>query len=491
VADRAALVIAVETFFEAGPAVPYAASDCAEVYRLLPSAGYNPQKCVLLAGTRTTKAVIEWQLKRLPKLIDPADSLLVLVVTRGFCHKKRGYLLCADTIGTEPGETALPVSETALPVSDLLANLHKTGCREITVLLDVDAHTAAGEKTPRGLDADELRSLFASSPVCVGLLSCEPGSRSYESVTLRRGIWRHHLIEALSGKARSALSRDGTLTATALHDYLSEAVPRTLRRTYDPPCEQSPLLLGEPGREFVIADLSARPGAGQELLDPGRLRRVVFRGETTGRVKELAGFRKTHSLPERANDWARRYVNRIAAADIRADLDRTVEKIREAFGYRRKDLEVSAERHGLGYIRTPDFEYSVAVTLREDEPAEVIWRREVGRLSGLDIVHSDGFHAVFGHNFDQLVFEFSTSLDVSDFIDQIEDDPPEGVKLLISGASEQAKLVLAGFDGHIHVTAQGVTIYGPPGQPASLLGQFLAFLRKFSGSDRAKVFPAL
>jgi hypothetical protein len=45
VADRAALLIAVETFFEIGPIVPYAAGDCAELLRALPAAGYNPAKC--------------------------------------------------------------------------------------------------------------------------------------------------------------------------------------------------------------------------------------------------------------------------------------------------------------------------------------------------------------------------------------------------------------------------------------------------------------
>ena len=43
-ADRAALVIAVETFFEAGPIVPYAAADCAELMRALPAVGYAPER---------------------------------------------------------------------------------------------------------------------------------------------------------------------------------------------------------------------------------------------------------------------------------------------------------------------------------------------------------------------------------------------------------------------------------------------------------------
>ena len=107
-------------------------------------------------------------------------------------------------------------------------------------------------------------------------------------------------------------------------------------------------------------------------------------------MKDLAGYRKSHTLPDRANDWARKYVNRIAAADIKADLDNMFDMVREQFGYKRKDLDVSAERDGLGFIRTPDFEYTVSLEVNPDEPTEVIWRREIGRLSGPEFVRSEG-----------------------------------------------------------------------------------------------------
>jgi hypothetical protein len=197
VADRAALLIAVETFFEAGPPVPYAANDCAELLRALPAAGYNPKKCLLVAGTRTTKAGIESHLKRLPKLIDKADSLLVLVVTRGFSFRGRGYLACADTITPDPAETSLAFA-------DLMAAIHKTKCKEVAVLLDVDPLSLTGDLLSLGLNEDELRKSFDDSPACVGLASCAAGERSFESAQLRRGIWRHHLIEAFTGKTRSA-----------------------------------------------------------------------------------------------------------------------------------------------------------------------------------------------------------------------------------------------------------------------------------------------
>jgi hypothetical protein len=487
VADRAALLIAVETFFEAGAVVPYAAGDCAELLRALPAAGYNPKKCFLVAGTRTTKAAIESHLKRLPKLIDKADSLLVLFVTRGFTHKDRGYLACADTIAPD-------LTETSISVADFSAAIQKTKCKEVTVLLDADPLTPPADAAPAGvtpgLSETELNVWFSNSPMCAGLSACAESERSFESAQLKHGIWRLHLIEAFTGKTRSGVKKDGTLSAAALHAFLADTIPRTLRRAYETAQEQSPTLFAGANTENVVADLGKLLGPGSDLLDPARMKRVVFRAESPGRVKDLAGYRKTHTLPERANDWARKYVNRVAGPDIKADLDNTFDMVRETFGYKRKDLDVSAERDGLGFIRTPDFEYTVTVSVNPDEPEDVIWRREIGRLSGAEFVRSEGFQNVFGTMFNKLVFEFATPVDVADFVDRIEDSPPEGVKVSVASDSGAAVIALTGFGGRVSVTREAVTIEGQTGNPASLLEQFLVFLRKFGGLGEPKSLTA-
>lgn len=478
--DRAALLIAVETFFEAGSPVPYATADAAELLRALPAVGYSQERCALLAGHRTTKAVIEATLKRLPKSLGDAESLLVLVVSRAFTLKNRGYIACADTITTDP-------TETALPIADLVAALHKTKCEEVTLLLDLDPLTIAGNLSVQpSFDAKELGSLLDDSPKCSALVSCSEGERSFESGQLRHGIWRHHILEAFTGKTRSGVNKKGTLSAAALHEFLSDAVPRTLRRNYETTEEQNPQLFGEANAGAVVAELGKLLGSGGELLDPTRMKRVVFRAEMSGRIKDLSGFRKTHTLPERANDWARKYVNRIATADIKADLDNTFEMVREQFGYKRKDLDVSAERDGMGFIRTPDFEYTVSLSVNPDEPSDVIWRREVGRLSGPEFVRSENFQHVFGTMFDRLVFEFAVPVDVAELVDRIEDSPPEGVKVSVASDSGAAVIALAGFAGKISVSRDALTIEGRAGNPGSLLEQFLVFLRKFSGIGEPK-----
>ena len=481
--DRAALLIAVETFFEVGPVVSFAAADCAELHRALPAVGYNAAKCILVAGTRTTKAGIESHLRRLPKLIDKADSLLVIVVSRAFTTKNHGYIACADTFAPD-------LTETSLAIADLFAALQKTKCKEITLLLDLDPLALVGNKTVTpNYDGDELAGLLDGSANCTALAASADDERSFESGTLRHGIWRHHLIEMFTGKSRSGVGKDGTLTAAALHAFLADAVPRTLRRTYDKPEDQTPQLFGTENAEMIVAELGTLLGPGGELLDPNRMKRVVFRAESPSKIKDLSGYRKTHGLPERANEWARKYVNRTAAADIKTDLDNTFDMVREQFGYKRKDLDVSAERDGIGFIRTPDFEYTVSLSLNEDDTSEVIWRREIGRISGPEFVRSPGFQAVFGTMFDRLVFEFTLPVDVADFVDRIEESPPEGVKIGVASDANEAEIVLAGFAGKVLVTPDAVTILGLRGNSGNLLEQFLAFLRKFSGLGEAKALP--
>ncbi len=482
--NRAALLIAVETFFEAGPVVQYAAADCAELLRALPAAGYALERCTLLAAHRTTKAVIEATLKRLPKTVGDAESLLVLVVSRGFNVKGRGYIACADTIAPDP-------TETALSITDLFAALNKVKAKEITVLIDTDPLTLAESKLVHpGLDDAELAELLDKSPKCVGLLACAEGERSFESAQLRHGIWRHHLIEAFTGKTRSGVGKDGTLTAAALHEFLTDAVPRTLRRTYETPQEQTPEMHGAANAGVVVAELGKLLGSGGDLLDPTRMKRVVFRAESRSDVKNLSGYRKGQPIPDRANEWARKYVNRVAAGDIKTDLDNTFDMVRETFGYKRKDLDVSAERDGLGFIRTPDFEYTVSLSVNEDDPSEVVWRREVSRLSGPEFVRSEGFRDVFGTTFDRLVFEFAVPVDVADFVDRIEDAPPEGVKVSVASDSGAAVVGLAGFAGKVSVTRDAVTIEGQAGNPSSLMEQFLVFLRKFGGLGEPKALTS-
>ena len=220
------------------------------------------------------------------------------------------------------------------------------------------------------------------------------------------------------------------------------------------------------------------------------MKRVVFRSETLGEGEGSGGLpQDAHAARagERLGSEVRQPHRR---ADIKADLDNTFDMVREQFGYKRKDLDVSAERDGIGFIRTPDFEYTVSVSVNPDEPTDVIWRREIGRLTRAGVRALGGVPRRLRHDVRPAGVRVRVPVDVADFVDRIEDAPPEGVKVGVASDANEAEIALAGFAGQVTVTPDAVTIHGRAGNPASLLEQFLAFLRKFAGLGEPKALTS-
>src|SRR5262249_26232381 len=165
---------------------------------------------------------------------------------------------------------------------------------------------------------------------------------------------------------------------------------RGVPRPWGPPSGGPPplspvLLTGEP--DLLVADLGAVLPAGGPTADP-RLQplcRGTLRSESTAKVKSLAGYRKFHRLPDRVNAGSRKFVADLAAEDVKADVDHTYATVRETMGYKRRDVEGSADRN-TGFVRGPDFEYHVSVDLADDDPTTVVWRREIAGITNPQIV---------------------------------------------------------------------------------------------------------
>src|SRR5947209_5591533 len=154
--------------------------------------------------------------------------------------------------------------------------------------------------------------------------------------------------------------------------------------------------------------------------------RVVLWSETRVRVKDLPGFRKTHTVPDRLNAATARFLATVAADDMKADRDAVYAAVRQHFGLKRRQVAAGAAEGGVS-VRTPDFEYTCEVTLAADDPARAVWRRQVVPLRGLDVLRQPEFHAAFGPLLTTLSFEYADPLDVEGLVDAIEDDAPPGV----------------------------------------------------------------
>ena len=454
--ERWAVIVAVSPHLHARlDASPFAEADALALSEALAKAGYAGERQIVLTGHFATKTAIESRLRKLKKLVKKGDTLLAW----------RGGEDCWDTLPDDR-------EATSLPHADWVQALLGTKATQ-TAFFFADALT------------DELRELFAKRPDCAAFFSRTDGDE--ERSANKRTLWGTLVAEAFAGQARKAADDAGRITPGTLQRYIEDELPRRLRKHFESGASQTPVLLGGGDALADLADAFA--GGDASLLDPTRLRRVVFRGESFTRIKELANYRKSYSLPEQAGPSARKFFARIAAPDLRADLDRMFDAARETLGTKRKDIEIRAGDDGYGSLRLPEFEYTVFVDLVESDPTRLVWRREAGQFADPAFIGSEAFCALFGSTFDSLAFEFAKPVDVPAFVDRLEDDPPPGVKVKAESDGSGCDLTLTGFAGVITVRRNAVTVRGRTPTAAGLLDLFLQFVRKFGNLGELPALP--
>lgn len=443
--DRWVFAVGVEKPLHAALGI-YAFAD-ADALAL--AVGVSLSRQVILTGQHATLAAVRARLKRFKKAVKKGDTVLAAWLG----PVADGRLVCWDTLPDDPAETALPAAE-------FVESLTASKAGRVVFLFGAGV---------------ELRGVIAAPHAA--LLAARPEEPIPVAAAAKAGLWPQLIAEALAGKHRAA-TVEGVLTAGSLQAFIEDELPRRLRRHLTPGVTQTPLLLGDAAAEIVNLSGTLSEDAGA-VLDPARLRRVVFRGETTTRVKDLTDFRKGFQVPDYAGPGSKKFIRRIAEADVKADLEAVFAACREQFGYRRKDLELQTGSDGIGTLRTPDFEYNLMVDLDATDPSKVVWRREAGGFKNADAVRTPAFAAAFPSTFDSLVFEFAGKFDVSAFVDRLEDEPVPGATVNASGDGASCEVALKGFPGTVLVTKHALTVRGRAANAGGLLDVFLAFVRAF------------
>lgn len=433
-AERWAIIVAVEKYrHRAWAGVPYAESAAGGLSAALVTDGIESSRQVVLVGADATKGVIEASLGRLKKRVKKGDTLLAFVSARMIVGGDSTYLVPWDAVPD------LAV-ETSVSVGDILAGLWKSKADNVAVFLD-----PAGEWT-----AEEFREV-------PGISSCSPGEASSVSAELRSSLWLHLVAGALIGDAGVSLN--------SIRQHVWNEFPRLFRRHAAADSIQTPIRFG-PAVDVPIRDRKTSVDR-VPVLDPGRLNRMVFRRESRVKVKALAGFKKVHQAPVAATQAARSFVARLAAGEVREELDRAYEAVRSRFGYKRKEIDRGPDR-----LVTPDFEYAVSVDLHPDDPAVAVIRCDLCRFGDATLVRSEPFLA-FIRPFDSLVFEFLDPLDVAAFVDRLEEMPKAVATLNLAADGRTCEATIPGIAGRIVVGRHSLTIHGRSG---GLLDLLLAFL---------------
>jgi hypothetical protein len=457
VSDSYAILIGVEES-DGLPPCPFAAAEIRAFAQCLEAIGVSKSHQVLLVGSSATRSAAESRLRRLGNTLHPTDTVWFVFAGPAFSEDGRSFLVCTDTLEDDRAATAITLSD-------------------VFRLLGANGATARYILDAAGLVDDELGELFPAAGTAVALVAAAENQLAHAAAGRR--LWLQLIGDALYGRVPAILD-DGKLSAGALHAWTTKELPRVIRKAISVPKQQTPRLFGS--EDAVLATVAPAENPPTAKLSLKLLKRIVFRGQSRNRVRDLSGFQKSFKLPESATPSAQKWIYRLAADDLRADIERTFNSVREQMGFKRKDLESSVGTDGMGFIRTPKFDYSVSVSLDPDDPSSVIWRREVSQIADPAVLRSDAFRKVLGSKLDTLQFDFAKPIDVGELVDRIEDEPPPGVNVRVASDDSSCDVTVQGFAGRIHVERASLRIEGRPGlSPDSLVEQFFAFQARFGG----------
>jgi hypothetical protein len=384
--------------------------------------GYLRKDILVLAGRGATRAAVE---ARLTTFLARADAspgtLFVYLAAPGFGLHESNFLACQDSTSDDPEGSGINLEW-------ILHEFQRRTFTSIQIYLDCGWHqseevTGGSDLSLSALSAELLEQSVKDARNLVVFSACRFPEPSYSDRRKKRGIWARHLLDAFSGDEPQLIDEDGILRAGTLQRYLADRVPQTLRNTFtDRRKTQTPWCLLGRSSDLALAKISIESKQSGALLDSMTTfaRGISFTRQDRERVKELSGFRQgLHHAPRWSSRQAEEFVARIALGEIEDDIANRFAEIRQSMGYRRRQMEVRSPEGGIASIRTPDFEYTISVSLDED-PSFVMVTRELSDLRDPRIVLDERMSSTFDGVFDSARVDFDAPIEVEDFIDLAE-----------------------------------------------------------------------
>jgi hypothetical protein len=321
------------------------------------------------------------------------------------------------------------VEGTSLLMRDhLLEPLADSRCQQALLFVDACAEKFSGLLQSRDvisyLDPHEVEEFLDSGWYLGVFLSCSPGEKSYPAAKLGHGVWTHFLLEAMSGRADQALTRDRWLTDYGLRDYLRAEVPRFITREMQVRGAQTPQAILSGSNSFRIRHIPQPPSVPADAALAGiklRNNSEFLEGTETGAIRQLDGFQRGfHKVPIQLSDSAESWCHRLLKDRVAEELQDLYERARAVFNARRRDIR-KEEDDGGGDLDTPVFRYSIDTGQNPEDPAEYIIRRRLELRQGWP-AHRTVIDKLFGSEFDRLVIAFESMDDTFDnLVEKLED----------------------------------------------------------------------
>ncbi len=196
--------------------------------------------------------------------------------------------------------------------------------------------------------------------------------------------------------------------------------------------------------------------------------------------KSLSGFQKFHRVPQAAGDAEQRLLHNISQSELDEDLDATFARLRNEFGFKRKELVASDVNFGGGKIETPFFDFEISVELDESEPGTVRFRQVISNVRDPEKLFGEPFQKVFDNRFSVLEITAPEPLSVEAVIDLVEEAEPVGVLVGYDKAATWCELTFSETRAVVRVDADTIRVTASAGgTPRTLFETFLDVRQHF------------
>ncbi len=453
--------------------VVYAEQDAQGFVAAWQTLGVDSVDCLTLVSDEATLDGIRSALRGFLGKVEPGDRIAFF-----FC----GHICSLDgssvLIGFDTSVDALETS--SLPLAYVLTALRETKCAEVLLFLDGSHDSNLEHEFP----TEVIRDFCKESATRFAFVSCKPKEISHTSASLNHGIWTHCVVQSLMGAAKESLDKDHRVTTTTLQSYLLAEVPRILRVTVAGSIKQTPVMFGSKTKELVVVDHADRLQQRQLALGSSTnpIKDSCLTGELRGRVRELRGFTKPKTSLSTHNDWERDFVEKAGAAEVTAHATEIFEQLREAFRYKRKDLNFTNIASSAS-IKGPDFDVNISLSQDPEDAERYLLSTEVRSFRNSEVIDDPNFLAIFTKYCRRIEFELEANIDLESKIDDIEEIDALAANLDYDPECTEFTLKLPQAGINIHATgARMIFSLDAPGDLKLLLGNAQKAFKQLSGN---------
>jgi len=213
---------------------------------------------------------------------------------------------------------------------------------------------------------------------------------------------------------------------------------------------------------------------------------VRFVGRSSGLVKILRGFKKSHhTVPDAVNAATSAFLAKLCADEIAAEAETVFQQARAAFGYKRKELTLDVTSPNA-VLTAKDFIFELTYALDEADPASYVAVRSLHGLRSTDFAATNECETVFAQQFSELAFVLTKGAPVESVVDAIEGlGDGDALKVAYPSDCRDCTLAVAGVSATVRFDGSELAMVFPrSGSPRELLEAFVAVREAFALTKR-------